>query len=100
VTQISLFGADFDGVTFDHDLDHPRLTGQLARVFRILSGGEWWTIPGIERATAARGFHDSPQAISARIRDLRKEKFGGFTVEHRRIRRSGLWEYRIVWPAP
>jgi hypothetical protein len=49
----------------------------------------WRTLAEIETAT---GF---PQAsISARLRDLRKPKFGPYIVERQR-RRPGTWEYRV-----
>lgn len=37
-------------------------------------------------------------SISARLRDLRKPKFGGYVVERRR-RTVGTWEYRVSLPA-
>jgi len=37
-----------------------------------------------------------PEAsVSARLRDLRKEKFGGHVVERRAVKR-GLFEYRVI----
>jgi len=73
--------------------DHRRLTRQLdvVRAFMVNSG-QWHTLAEIERST---GF---PQAsISARLRDLRKEKFGGFNVERKRLKENGgTWAYRVV----
>lgn len=84
-------GPDFDGETYEHDRDYVRLTGQLKRVYDMLADGEWHTIPELHSAHPA----DSPQAISARIRDLRKNKFGGHVV-HRENVGGGLWRYRLV----
>jgi hypothetical protein len=84
---------DFDGATYDPQQDHTRLTGQLDRVRALLSDGKWRTLPDIHRLCGG-----STQGVSARIRDLRKQKFGANTVEHRRIT-GGLWEYRMV-PKP
>lgn len=80
----------FDGVTLDHELDGPRLAGQLARVYELMKLGAWWTIPALTRLVGA-----SQAGVSARIRDLRKPKFGGYTIERRRVDR-GLWQYRLV----
>ena len=80
---------DFDGATYDHERDHARLTGQMKRVRDVVLDGVWRTLPEIEALTG-----DPTQSISARLRDLRKGKFGGFRVE-RRTRTSGLWEYRV-----
>jgi len=89
--QLSL-GADFDGATYEPQHDKKRLTTQLGRVFNMMSDGEWRTLPEIAKGASA------PEAsVSARLRDLRKEKFGGFSVERRSKgdRDSGLWEYRL-----
>ena len=84
--------ATFDGTTFDPALDGPRLVRQLAYVFAFMSDGTWRTLREIEEAT---GF---PQAsISARLRDLRKPKYGAHAIERRR-RGVGLHEYRLVLP--
>jgi len=91
--QTSLFDVPvprFDGASFEVTKDSDRLGCQLAAVrdFMLVSG--WRTLAEIEGAT---GY---PQAsISARLRDLRKEKFGAFTIERRR-RHQGTFEYRMV----
>lgn len=83
-------GPDFDGATYDATEDYARLGCQFVVVRAIMLDGQWHTLAEIEATT---GY---PQAaISARIRDLRKEKFGGYTVQSRRAQR-GLWYYRVV----
>ena len=85
-------GADFDGQTYSHTLDHKRLTGQLKRVYDVMSDGNWHRLPEI--AHRAQG---SEASCSARIRDLRKEKFGGFEVERRRHEtQKGVFLYRLI----
>lgn len=82
----------FDGSTFSQERDGSRLASQLADVRHALSRFEWWTLEDLAFETG------HPQAsISARIRDLRKPKFGGHTV-NRRYRERGLWEYSLVLP--
>lgn len=80
----------FDGVTYDPALDHNRLTKQLGRVWQAMSDGKWRTLHQLAKAA------DAPEAsVSARLRDLRKPKFGGHDVEHRRTD-GGLWYYRMI----
>lgn len=79
----------FDGATFEPKRDEGRLKIQLAKVRRAMWDGRWHTLD--ELAAAA----DAPQAsVSARIRDLRKPKFGAYKVERRHVK-GGLFEYRI-----
>lgn len=85
----------FDGETYDPELDGERLTKQLDRVRACMSDGRWRTLAEIEAVVKA------PQSsISARLRDLRKDKFGGFLIERRRRGDStdGLFEYQMVNP--
>jgi len=83
----------FDGTTFDARLDLERLETQLGRVYRLMKDGRWRTLRQIQDAAGG-----SESAVSARLRDFRKEKFGGFEVESRRKGKAdgGLWEYRVV----
>lgn len=82
----------FDGETIDPERDDNRLKAQLYRVKSFMLGTDWKTLAEIEMIT---GY---PQAsISARLRDLRKTKFGSFTVERRHVKK-GLFEYRVLPP--
>jgi hypothetical protein len=82
----------FDGLTFDPALDLERLESQLGRVYRCLKGGRWFTLSELQTAVGG-----SEAGISARLRDLRKTKFGGHQVLRRRRGdpAKGLWEYRL-----
>jgi len=80
---------NFDGPTFDRALDGARLTGQLHRVLAVMRDGRWRTLREI--AALVRG---SEAGVSARLRDLRKARFGAHVVERRR-RFGGLFEYRV-----
>lgn len=82
--------AQFDGATYHPALDQKRLSGQLERVHKLLSDGNWWGLKSL--AYAADG---SEAAVSARIRDLRKERFGSHVIERRRIA-GGLYQYRMM----
>lgn len=81
---------DFDGDTYRHDRDHARLTGQLRRVADALADGRWWTLASLAAHTG-----DPEASVSARIRDLRKGKFGGYTVLAENVG-AGRWRYRLA----
>lgn len=74
--------------------DKPRLDSQRANVRELMLDGMFRTLKEIEEAT---GY---PQAsISARLRDLRKQRFGSYTVN--RIHRgegAGTWYYQVLEP--
>lgn len=79
----------FDGSTYD-PCDQRRLARQTEGVYALMHDGEWRTLAEIEHAT---GY---PQAsISARLRDLRKFRFGSHVIERRR-RSPGQFEYRMT----
>lgn len=82
--------AAFDGLTYDHKRDGERLTKQLEAVRDLMADGKWRTLKQIADSTNA------PEAsVGARLRDLRKAKFGSYVIE-RRYLSHGLWEYRMV----
>lgn len=82
----------FDGETYRSSLDQKRLTSQFEAVRALMLDGKWRTL--IEISTAVSGTLPS---LSARLRDLRKARFGGYVVERRRVEgSSGLFEYRVA----
>ena len=71
---------DFDGVTYDPARDKARLTRQLERVYEVVRHGDWHTLASIASITGA------PEgSVSARLRDLRKEKFGSYDIRRKRV---------------
>ena len=80
----------FDGSTYDAARDEVRLTGQLQNVKQVLSDNRWHTLSEISQRIGG-----SEAGISARIRDLRKPKFGNHTIDRQHIG-GGLWRYRWV----
>lgn len=82
----------FGGKTFDKAKDGERLSGQLKRVYDVMSDGRWHSLRRI--ATLAKPCSEA--SASARIRDLRKKKFGAFTIEAQRANEAGLWVYRLI----
>jgi hypothetical protein len=92
MSQAQLFptAPRFDGATFEVERDQDRLHHLLDRVRIFMDGGEWRTLAEI--ADACRGTEAS---VSARLRDLRKQKFGAHTVERRYVG-NGVFAYRLM----
>ncbi len=72
-------------------LDPPpvALTGAGKRVLDFMSDHEWHTLDEISRAALC-----SPTGASARIRDLRKARYGSHSVECRQVSVS-VFQYRL-----
>ncbi len=107
----------FDG-KYDVSKDHKRMAHQLDAVREFMADGVWRTVAEIvqtlttheivqgtclrcktaDRAQPCLLAHATETGISARLRDLRKPKFGGYVVESKRRFDGGLWEYRLVVP--
>lgn len=85
MTQTALV---FDGPSITPEDTH-RLGRQLERVKALMSDGNWRTLKAIAEAVGG-----SEAGVSARLRDLRKPRFGGLCVSRRRVD-GGLWEYRV-----
>lgn len=93
--------ARFDGKTYEPKHDHKRMRGQLELVFNLMQDGRWRSLEEI--AVGIYGDDDPfwllrTAGLSARLRDLRKDKFGGHTVDRqsRGDRKRGLFEYRLL----
>jgi hypothetical protein len=79
----------FRGKTYEPAKDEARLKTQLERVRALCLDGRWRTLHEIAEAV-----HGSEAGVSARLRDLRRQRFGGFLVERRRVS-GGLHEYKV-----
>jgi DNA-binding IscR family transcriptional regulator len=88
---MSIRSEAFDGKTYNHWEDYSRLKSSLGKVKHLMTHpyGRWWTL--FELATR---IGSSESGVSARIRDLRKEKNGSHIVESVRGD-GGLWRYRV-----
>jgi len=80
---------DFDGNTYRATRDQDRLSGLHARVAAYMSDGRWHTLAEIQAACGG-----TEASCSARLRDFRKARFGGKTVEREYVG-DGLWQYRL-----
>lgn len=79
----------FDGSTFEEDRDGARLRRQLRDVFAYMSDGQPHTLEEIAWET-----HHPEASISARLRDLRKPRFGAHEVSKTYLG-MGLWLYTL-----
>ncbi len=77
-----------DGPNLTRD-DHTRLNTQQERVRSLMADGRWWTLSALAERVGA-----SEAGVSARVRDLRKARFGGYSVERRR--EGNLFLYRMA----
>lgn len=100
MNQFELFGHQlllpdkaFDGETYEPERDYARLSGQLKRVHDLMHDGQWRSLDMIVDATGG-----TVASVSARLRDLRKKKYGSLEVERRHIK-EGLFLYRVKMPA-
>lgn len=88
----------FGGETYNAKRDYHRLTGQLLRTWQVMLDGRERTLAMITREASAKrldGRYDTEAAISARLRDFRKDKYGSHIV----IAYNGggsLWWYKLV----
>ena len=85
--------AKFDGSNYDPKHDRRRLTGQILRIFEATKNANWNTLEEIQYLTG-----DPQASISAQLRNLRKDRFGGHIVEkrYRGDKSKGLWEYKLI----
>jgi hypothetical protein len=91
-------GVDFDGETYDPLRDYARLNRQMRDVWDTLVGvgPDWISLFQIRDTIYAYNKHfHSVQGISARLRDLRKPKYGRWDVERKPSGTRGLWLYRL-----
>ena len=84
------FEPHFNGAEYSPARDWTRLTTQLGRVYSCMNDGRWRSLVEIARATG-----DPHASVSAQLRNLRKERFGGHTVEKKHIKR-GHFVYRLA----
>lgn len=93
LTEVSLFDLpprfDGPGLTLK-DLHH--LSGQLAAVYELMRDGEYRSL----RAIAATLGGVSEAGVSARLRDLRKPRFGKHEVVRRRVGDTRTYEYKLI----
>lgn len=90
VRQITGNPMTFDGETFVQQRDGARLGEQMCAVLSLMADGRFRTLAEIASQTNA-----PESSVGARLRDLRKERFGGHVVNREYVER-GLFKYQLV----
>ena len=87
------FNQPFDGSDIVPEVDQPRLSGQLLKLFNLMKDGKFRTLSEIQRLTGI-----GQASASAQLRNLRKDRFGGHTVlkQRRGDDNDGLFEYQLA----
>lgn len=81
----------FDGATYDAVQDGARLHTQLRAVRDLMADGAWRSLHTIGECC---GYPEA--SVSARLRDLRKPRFGAYLVERERVLYGcGTYQYRV-----
>lgn len=80
----------FDGSTYSPTRDRVRLSRQYWKVWSHMSDGYWHSLYEL-----SRNLKESESGVSARLRDMRKERFGANEVE-RKYAGKGSWLYRLI----
>ena len=86
----------FDGDTYDRRQDKNRLWTQLEAIKDLsLTDERWYTLAQI-KGILKHGYRltATEASISARLRDLRKARFGSYQVDRRRA--GALYSYRVL----
>jgi hypothetical protein len=89
--------AKFDGVTYDRERDHQRWSGILLAVWEVWGKtGRWMNREEVVIRVRASGVDCAIESVGASMRDLRKEKRGGYIVERREHPNGGPgFQYRV-----
>jgi hypothetical protein len=70
---------------------------QVDAVAEVMATGDWLTFEQLRKSIWY--YYEIPVSeagVSARIRDLRKARYGGHTIERRKTDRRGIYAYRLV----
>jgi len=80
----------FDGEAYDPQKDHKRLTTRLdtIRDYMLSPPILWYSLRML-----ASDLNYPEASISAQLRNLRKPRFGGYTVSRKRL--NGTFYYRV-----
>lgn len=74
--------------------NRPSKCREVAAVKRIMRESGWIKLARLQVRLRIAGIYLAEQTVSARVRDLRKDEFGGHDVR-RRYAGDGLWEYKL-----
>ena len=72
------------------------LNGQVLRYLRIRKSGWWEPCELVAKVLTETGTMVSDSSITARLRDLRKPRYGAHIIEKRKREGSRAYEYRLA----
>ena len=82
------------GPDYDEGIDGERIKTQMETIRDYMLKSKWETLVEIQ---SSLGYPEA--SISAQLRHLRKNQFGGFVMEKRRREANkGTYEYRVLAP--
>lgn len=64
-------------------------------IYQLLSRGLWYAPHEVNMQLRLQGLHVSPEATTARMRDLRKVEYGAHCLKKRKREGTDYFEYRI-----
>lgn len=91
----------FDGTALTAT-ETERLMTAVKGIEAIMQEGQWWSTLRLQAELRKRyGLSVSESTVTAKIRDLRKDGFGAYTIEAKRTdakisSRSQVWIYKMV----
>ena len=91
---MSIYKEMFNGSDYMPKRDNERLKGQIKRIHALMIDGLPRTLSQIASVTG-----DPEASVSAQLRNLKKERFGGYRLE-KDYKGNGLFAYRLLPPIP
>ena len=91
---MSIYKEMFNGSDYMPKRDNERLKGQIKRIHALMLAGLPRTLSQIASVTG-----DPEASVSAQLRNLKKERFGGYRLE-KDYKGNGLFAYRLLPPIP
>jgi hypothetical protein len=89
-TGIDFTRLKFNGADYQPDRDNPRLGNQVLKIIELMKDECWRTLRQISEL-----INEPEASISAQLRHLRKERFGGHTVNKDHLGK-GLYTYQLI----
>ena len=89
---MSIYKEMFNGSDYIPKRDNERLNGQIKRIHALMIDGLPRTLSQIASVTG-----DPEASVSAQLRNLKKERFGGYRLE-KDYKGNGLFAYRLLPP--
>ena len=91
---MSIYKEMFNGSDYVPKRDNERLNGQIKRIHALMIDGLPRPLSQIASVTG-----DPEASVSAQLRNLKKERFGGYRLE-KDYKGNGLFAYLVLPPIP